>query len=167
MHEDRVFIRPLHVVHIDDAVMGRQLVCTLLEGSEYPHFVVHGFGRLADAEAWSLQRQPADALLLDLLLAESSGMDTFLHALSVFQQIPIVILTGVHDTDLAYRMVCAGADAYLVKGQDSLLALTIAVAVARRVRGTSSQVRMTLAMRSIMETSGRLQAQMEASSRDE
>jgi diguanylate cyclase (GGDEF)-like protein len=58
-----------------------------------------------------------DAVLLDLSLPDSTGMDTF-HALrSEVASTPILLLTGLKDEELAIQAVREGAQDYLVKGQ--------------------------------------------------
>ncbi len=56
-------------------------------------------------------------VLLDLTLPDSAGLDTFhkLHGLNY--NIPIIVLTGVDDTNLALQAVKSGAQDYLVKGK--------------------------------------------------
>lgn len=58
-----------------------------------------------------------DAVLLDLHLPDSNGLDTFGRTLSKVGQVPIVILTGTDDMTVGARAVEAGAACYLVKGQ--------------------------------------------------
>ena len=66
------------------------------------------------AQPLTLQEE-FDLILLDLFLAGSSGLDTFLRAQSVFPDIPIVVLTGLDDRGLALQMVRAGAQDYVLK----------------------------------------------------
>src|SRR5256885_4736792 len=60
-----------------------------------------------------------DAVVLDLTLPDSEGLETFLRVRAQTQApvIPVVILTGLDDLQLGARAVEAGAQAYLVKGQ--------------------------------------------------
>ncbi len=58
-----------------------------------------------------------DAVLLDLMLPDSSGLDTFLRLQSAVPDIPIVILSGTDDLSLAAKAVEEGAQSYLVKGK--------------------------------------------------
>jgi signal transduction histidine kinase len=68
-----------------------------------------GLGRVA--------KNGIDAVLLDLGLPDSRGLDTFLEAQAHALQIPIIVLTGTDDEALALRAVQMGAQDYLVKGQ--------------------------------------------------
>ncbi len=58
-----------------------------------------------------------DAVLLDLMLPDSSGLDTFLRLQSAVPDIPVVILSGTDDLSLAAKAVEEGAQSYLVKGK--------------------------------------------------
>jgi glutamate dehydrogenase (NAD(P)+) len=70
-----------------------------------------------------------DAVLLDLTLPDSEGLETFYRVRSHTQgpAIPIVILTGLDDVKLGAKAVEAGAQDYLVKGQLTSAALTRAL----------------------------------------
>lgn len=59
----------------------------------------------------------ADVILLDLGLSESQGFETFLEMRDYASQIPIVILTGLDDEELAIKSVKENAQDYLVKGE--------------------------------------------------
>lgn len=56
-----------------------------------------------------------DLIVLDLTLPDSSGPDTFRTLQSIVPQVPIVILSGMQDEDLALNLVNRGAQDYLSK----------------------------------------------------
>ena len=58
-----------------------------------------------------------DAVLLDLSLPDSHGMDTLIRMRAAAKGIPIVVLTSIEDDALGMRLIQAGAQDYLVKGQ--------------------------------------------------
>lgn len=60
---------------------------------------------------------PVDLVLLDLYLPESRGLATFTTAHECAPGVPIIVLTGLDDRDLALKAVRDGAQDYLVKGQ--------------------------------------------------
>ncbi|OJX78240.1 EAL domain-containing protein [Magnetospirillum sp. 64-120] len=64
-----------------------------------------------------LAQHRVDVVLLDLSLPDSFGMDTLdrLRAASPF--VPVVVLTGTNDEELALKALRQGAQDYLVKGQ--------------------------------------------------
>ncbi|MCF4967488.1 hybrid sensor histidine kinase/response regulator [Nostoc sp. CMAA1605] len=58
-----------------------------------------------------------DVILLDLSLPDSQGIETFIQAYNQAKTIPIIVLTGIDDENLALRAMQEGAQDYLVKGQ--------------------------------------------------
>jgi two-component system sensor histidine kinase UhpB len=95
-----------------------------------------------------------DAVLLDLSLPDSEGPATLVRVHAAAGEVPLVVLTGVEDEALGMRLVQAGAQDYLVKGQVTgpLLRRSLHYAVERkRVEGVirESEER----FRSIMDNS--------------
>jgi PAS domain S-box-containing protein len=80
-----------------------------------------------------LAKAQIDLILLDLTLPDSHGIETFHNAYAQASGVPIVILSGSDDEELAMSAVQAGAQDYLVKGQvdGHLLGRTIQYAVGR------------------------------------
>jgi two-component system cell cycle sensor histidine kinase/response regulator CckA len=92
---------------------------------------------LADRLATGLVRIRAGdihAVLLDLGLPDSRGLETFVAVHAEASHVPIIVLTGLGDEALALRTVQEGAQDYLVKGQvdASQLERTIRYAVERK-----------------------------------
>jgi signal transduction histidine kinase len=58
-----------------------------------------------------------DVVLLDLSLPDSQGMDTYATVHRTAPAIPIVVLSGTDDENVAVRAVQEGAQDYLVKGR--------------------------------------------------
>lgn len=58
-----------------------------------------------------------DAVLLDLLLPESRGLDTFHRVRAEARGVPVVVLSGLDDERLGIQAVEEGAQDYLVKGE--------------------------------------------------
>jgi two-component system, cell cycle sensor histidine kinase and response regulator CckA len=97
-------------------------------------FNVVNVERLAEAQQ-RLQVDLFDVILLDLLLPDSAGLDTFTALHQQVPLIPIVVLTGMSDETLAMKAMQAGAQDYLVKGQVSggdLLLRSIRYAIERK-----------------------------------
>jgi PAS domain S-box-containing protein len=80
-----------------------------------------------------LAKAQMDIMLLDLTLPDSYGIETFHKAYTEASGMPIVVLSGSDDEDLAMSAVQAGAQDYLVKGQvdGHLLVRAIRYAVGR------------------------------------
>ncbi len=78
--------------------------------------------------------EPIDAVLLDLTLPDSSGFETFVRVRERAPHIPVIILTGLNDEELAYQAVRTGAQDYLMKDQvdGNLLSKSIRYAIERQ-----------------------------------
>lgn len=61
-------------------------------------------------------QNPYQAILLDLGLPDSQGLETFVKFKTHFPDIPIIIFTGLDDEELAAKAVQQGAQDYLIKG---------------------------------------------------
>jgi len=75
-----------------------------------------------------------DALLLDLGLPDSNGMETLLRVISRYPELPVIVLTGLADEQAGVRAVHQGAQDYLTKGETSsdLLIRSIRYAIERK-----------------------------------
>lgn len=110
-----------------DAILFREYV------KDFTFFKVdlHNAGSLA--EAFAIEKKDFDVVLLDLTLPDSQGLDSLQKVIANFPDIPIVILTGLNDTDVAKSAVRLGAQDYLLKGRidELLLEKTITYAIER------------------------------------
>jgi len=81
-----------------------------------------------------LSTNDVDAVLLDLNLPDSLGLDTFYNIYKNKPKIPILILTGLCDREIAVKAVREGAGDYLVKGEvdDRFLRRSISYAIERK-----------------------------------
>jgi signal transduction histidine kinase len=57
-----------------------------------------------------------DIVLLDLSLPDATGFETFRRLQAALPAVPVVILSGLNDEEMAMRSVQGGAQDYLVKG---------------------------------------------------
>jgi two-component system, cell cycle sensor histidine kinase and response regulator CckA len=64
-----------------------------------------------------LNNQPFDVILLDLVLPDSHGINTFLSIHNINPLVPIIILTGVSDKTIESYAIKEGAHDFLIKGQ--------------------------------------------------
>jgi response regulator RpfG family c-di-GMP phosphodiesterase len=81
-----------------------------------------------------LDRSAFDIVLLDLSLPDARGLDTLSRVREHAPNLPIVVLTGLDDDEVALRAVKAGAQDYLVKGQagGALLVRAVRYAIERK-----------------------------------
>ena len=75
-----------------------------------------------------------DAVLLDLNLPDSQGLETLQRVLTCAPSLPVIVMTGHADEELGIRAMQTGAQDYLVKGQvdGNLLARSIQYAIQRK-----------------------------------
>ncbi|HSO25213.1 MAG TPA: PAS domain S-box protein [Methanobacteriaceae archaeon] len=81
-----------------------------------------------------LKNSKFDILLLDLSLPDSYGIETFNEIYQKMPRLPIIILSGLSDEQLALNAVAKGAQDYLVKGSvdSNLLVRSIKYAIERK-----------------------------------
>ncbi len=100
-----------------------------------PEFDVQHVGRLSTALA-RLVRQPFSLILTDLNLPDSDGPATVRHLQRAAPGVPLVVLSGTGDLDVAMECIREGADEFLVKGTPGFQALgrLLRLALERRHR---------------------------------
>ncbi len=64
-----------------------------------------------------LKQDSFDVILLDLMLPDTQGLETFRQAQAAAPDVPIIVITGMDNETFAVKAVQAGAQDYLVKGQ--------------------------------------------------
>ena len=107
--------RPLTVLLIEDNPGDARLIRELLNEVRAAAFRLKWVTGLADGLV-SLEHESVDVVLLDLMLPDSRGMETFYAIRGAFPRVPVVVLSGLVDEDVALMAVREGAQDYLVKG---------------------------------------------------
>ncbi|MBF0096809.1 MAG: response regulator [Magnetococcales bacterium] len=79
---------------------------------------LHHVATLQDAIA-ALPLHPFVAVVVDLNLPDSQGVDTYITLQNCIPQLPIVVLSGLQDEELAMQTMRLGAQDYLIKSQIS------------------------------------------------
>jgi len=123
----------IQVLLVEDNEEHAQLMRELLLKSDHPVFSVMSFGALRNALD-ALDLSGFHVILLDLSLPDSDGMTTFQRMQNRAPDLPIVVLTGIDDEELAVETVKRGAQDYLVKGRvdDRLLVRSLLYALERK-----------------------------------
>lgn len=107
----------LKILLVEDSPADSRLLWEMLrESAIKDRFVLDPAVTLKDAIS-QLSSKKFDLVLLDLMLPDSAGLDTFRFMHRACPGVPIVLLTGLSDENLAARAVREGAQDYLVKGQ--------------------------------------------------
>lgn len=108
----------IRVLLIEDNLADVMLVEEILQEAEqkqHIQFEIHYTDHLKIAEEW-IYSKTFDVILLDCSLPDSQGLDGLIYFNSLGLKLPIVLLTGLEQTDLKHTAVALGAKACLVKG---------------------------------------------------
>ncbi|HBL10090.1 MAG TPA: PAS domain-containing sensor histidine kinase [Cyanobacteria bacterium UBA11162] len=124
----------LNILVIEDNSAEVELIEELLSESPTIRVNVNHVERLSKAIELLAQKK-FDAILLDLSLPDSQGLDTIARIKEYGIITPIVVLTARNDQELALQSIQAGAQDYLVKGNVSseLLIRSLRYAVERQL----------------------------------
>ena len=127
-----MFNRAIKTLLVEDNPGDARLVREALIEAKDAHFELTHFERLAPALKM-LTDEEVDIVLLDLSLPDESGLKTLDRTHSAAPNVPIVVLTGLDDHELALRALQEGAQDYLVKGkvESDLLTRSIRYAIER------------------------------------
>ena len=125
-------IKAISVLLIEDNVDDAALIQIYLSNAKVPLEVKH-VDRLSKGLEF-LKSGVVDVVLLDLGLPDGQGLSTFEKAHTQAPEVPIIVLTGHDDDDLAIEAVQKGAQDYLVKGRvdGSLIGRSIRYAIERQ-----------------------------------
>ena len=129
-----MYLNPTKVLLVEDNPGDSRLIRLMLAEGGVPGFAVTHVADLAGA----LERiafELFDVVLLDLMLPDEHGSQTFIRILEAAPTISIVLLTGLDDQSLAIEAVRRGAQDYLVKGKfdSSVLIHAIRYAIERKM----------------------------------
>jgi len=106
----------LHILVVEDNPADADFIREMLPPSGPLQFRVEPVARLSKALA-RLERRGIDLVLLDLGLPDSQGLETFYALRKAAPGIPVIVLSGNDDQELAIAAVRDGAQDYLVKGR--------------------------------------------------
>jgi len=106
---------PVRVLLVEDEATDAEFADRALSKTFPEQFKLCWVERLSDAVT-QLDSSRFDVVLLDLGLPECDGLETLLELRGRNHEIPIVVLTGLHDEQVALEALEQGAQDYLVKG---------------------------------------------------
>ena len=111
------FVRPIKVLVIEEgkpeSTPWYQVVSVSVNAGQ---FEATRASSLSNALA-ALEREPFDVILLDLVLPDSLGTNTFSQVYARVPETPIVVTSHLDDKDQAVKVLQEGAQDYLVKGE--------------------------------------------------
>jgi two-component system, sensor histidine kinase and response regulator len=124
----------MHALLIEDNEADARLIHELLKLSRAPVTLEVAESLSDGIEKLCSANTRIDVVLLDLSLRDSRGFQTFTRLRDTIPRIPIIVLTGLDDEELALQTVRSGAQDYHVKGQvdGNLLFRSILYSVERK-----------------------------------
>lgn len=103
------------------------------------HFALEHVERLSQALE-RLRAEHFDVVLLDLSLPDGQGLDNLGSVRDAAASVPILVLTGLDDEEVAVKALRVGAQDYLVKGQADGSSIVRAIRYARERKGAEEQI---------------------------
>ena len=125
--------KPIKILLIEDSIEDAVIIREMLKETTKIPFQLTHVSRLKTGFE-KLFQESFDMLLLDLNLPDSWGFDTFIRTYDQVPELPIVILSGFDDEEIAVKAVREGAQDYLIKGEieGRLLTRSIYYAIERK-----------------------------------
>src|ERR1700683_292851 len=108
--------KPLQVLLVEDNAGDVRLFREMFSKEKHDAFQLTHLLRMSEAET-HLAKGGVDIVLLDLGLPDGHGLDTVKRAHAAAPDVPLIVLTGLDDEELAAQAMKAGAQDYLIKGQ--------------------------------------------------
>ncbi|HJT24363.1 MAG TPA: diguanylate cyclase [bacterium] len=113
---------PLKILLVEDNPADAKFLKVSLEENMPGQFELVQETYLGEA-LQTLSQNPFDIVFLDLSLPDASGFETLTRTAVAAPDVPIVVLTGLDNDEMASQALQAGAQDYLVKGQKDRSAL--------------------------------------------
>jgi signal transduction histidine kinase len=108
--------KSLQVLLVEDNAGDARLLREMLREEKPDSFKLTHLFRMHEAEI-QLAKGGVDIVLLDMGLPDTHGLDTVRRARTAAPDVPIIVLTGLDDEELAAEAMKEGAQDYLIKGQ--------------------------------------------------
>ncbi len=108
-------VKILKLLLVEDNPGDARLLQETLYDVESLKFDIHTVDNLSSAIE-TLGLEDFDVVLLDLTLPDSQGLETCMKLRGEYPELPLIVLTGLDDEELALRALHQGAQDYLVKG---------------------------------------------------
>ena len=132
--------RQTKVLIVEDSSGDAWLLIDMLDSQAGYNFYYDHVTLLDDAII-KLQESQFDVVLLDLHLPDADGTDAISEILSLDQNMPIVVISGIANEALALEAMQLGVQDYLIKGEhdDAQLARTLHFAIQRKQKGGQTE----------------------------
>ncbi|MBP6349442.1 MAG: response regulator [Candidatus Obscuribacter sp.] len=128
-------IKNTEILLVEDSPSDAELMASMLADiKEFPNHV-QNVQTLSEAKQ-AIMSKSFDAVVLDLNLPDSNGLQTYTELRDVCNSVPIVILTGMDDREVLTHALKNGADNYLIK--DKVDGGRVAIAILASIRNRLS-----------------------------
>lgn len=135
-----MFDRTISVLLIEDEPEVASLMSAMLKKAKNIQCEIDIAGKLTSGID-ILNHKKFDAILLDLSLPDSSGLETLRSVYARSAGTPIVVLTGIDDEEIATQAVRQGAQDYMVKGSTDINGMVRSVIYAIERKRTEEALR--------------------------
>ncbi len=125
--------KEINILLVEDNPGDVRLIYEIAKESSKANWKITNVTRLEQAREY-IKEHSFDVILLDLGLPDSTGFETFMQIRDDLDEIPVILLTGLDDEDIAIRAVQEGAQDYLNKSEitDGILIRSIRYAIERQ-----------------------------------
>ncbi|MBK9621782.1 MAG: response regulator [Candidatus Obscuribacter sp.] len=128
-------IKNTEILLVEDSPSDAELMVSMLADiKEFPNHVQNV--QTLSAAKQAIMSKSFDAVVLDLNLPDSNGLQTYTELRDVCNSVPIVILTGMDDREVLTHALKNGADNYLIK--DKVDGGRVAIAILASIRNRLS-----------------------------
>jgi putative nucleotidyltransferase with HDIG domain len=100
-----------HILVCDDEEAIREVISTLLDAQGYACTVVQNGSRAIE----ELKKSPYDLVLSDIVMPEMDGMRLLKQVRGLDEDVPVIMVTAMHDISIAIEAIRAGAYDYILK----------------------------------------------------
>jgi putative nucleotidyltransferase with HDIG domain len=104
-------VETAHILVVDDEEAVREALSTMLESRGY-HCTTFSNGRAAQE---SVRKQAPDLVLVDLIMPEMDGIQLLDWLCGYDPEIPVIMVTAIHDISTALQTIRRGAYDYILK----------------------------------------------------
>lgn len=131
----------LRILVIEDSDADWGLIQRILHSNSRPRFQATHAETLEQATQLASE-SIFDAVLLELSLPDSYGLESAQRFIAAAPELPLVVLTGLNDEDTAYAAIHCGAQDYIAKNKldHDLVAKSLTYAIERKRLSESSRL---------------------------
>ncbi len=120
---------PMNILIIDDSVDDRMLYCRVLHKSADVNYIISEADN-GEAGLKMIDQEKPDCILLDYSLPGRNGVEVLKRIRSLYQHLPVVMLTGQGNETVAVTAMQEGAQNYIAKSSITPESLQRAIRVA-------------------------------------